>query len=183
MDENMKLRRLLSDHLECNVTTRTGATDVLAAELSIHKVQPNVRTCNTETQTSEYDFIESVSTRVSEDEFAYQEPILPSPPQTYPEDLRVDTRIKEEEKKKDPSVIIEVSIPQIPLTGESVVVAKKSNVKHTLALHCQKVGNDRTIKKTNKGVVARRLKDKLQLLKQKLAEDETILYDIKSGNL
>ena len=54
---------------------------------------------HTETQTSEYDFIESVSTRVSEDEFAYQEPILPSPPQTYPEDLRVDTRIKEEEKK------------------------------------------------------------------------------------
>jgi len=35
----------------------------------------------------------------------------------------------------------------------------------------------------NKGVVARRLKDKLKILKEKLAEDENTLSDIKSGNL
>lgn len=181
MDENMKLRRLLSDHLDCSVTVRTGARDVLAAELSIHKVQPNIRTHSIETQTPEYDFNETVG-QVSREEFAYPEPIVPSPPQTEAEDLRVDTRIKEEENKQDPSVVSEVSVSQATSAGPSVV-AKKTSVKHTLALHCQKVGNERTIKKTNKGVVARRLKDKLQILKQKLAEDETTLSDIKSGNL
>ena len=39
------------------------------------------------------------------------------------------------------------------------------------------------IKKAKKGGGATRLKDKLSLIKQKLAEDENILTEIKSGKL
>ena len=70
-----------------------------------------------------------------------------------------------------------------PVSGEKGKPRLPSDVKATLAKHCRKVGTQRSIKAKNKGVVARRLKDKLKILKEKLAEDENTLSDIKSGNL
>ena len=70
-----------------------------------------------------------------------------------------------------------------PASGGKARNKTSGNVKATLAQHCRKVGTERSIKANNKGVVARRLKDKLKILKEKLAEDENTLSDIKSGNL
>ena len=99
-----------------------------------------------------------------------------SPPQTHPEDLRVGGR---HTPPPPPPPVLEVAASVAPSSSGR----GRSRVKQTLALHCHKVETQRTLKQTNKGVVTRRLKDKLQILKQKLAEDENTLSDIKSGNL
>ena len=98
-----------------------------------------------------------------------------SPPQTHPEDLRVGRHTP----PPPPPPVLEVAASVAPSSSGR----GRSRVKQTLALHCHKVETQRTLKQTNKGVVTRRLKDKLQILKQKLAEDENTLSDIKSGNL
>ena len=102
-----------------------------------------------------------------------------SPPQTHPEDLRVGRHTP----PPPPPPVLEVAASVAPSSGGQGGGRGRSRVKQTLALHCHKVETQRTLKQTNKGVVTRRLKDKLQILKQKLAEDENTLSDIKSGNL
>ena len=100
-----------------------------------------------------------------------------SPPQPHPEDLRVGRHTP------PPPPVLEVAASVAPSSSGQGGGRGRSRVKQTLALHCHKVETQRTLKQTNKGVVTRRLKDKLQILKQKLAEDENTLSDIKSGNL
>eukprot|EP00092_Neocalanus_flemingeri_P020974 GFUD01022725.1.p1 GENE.GFUD01022725.1~~GFUD01022725.1.p1 ORF type:complete len:553 (+),score=148.72 GFUD01022725.1:49-1659(+) len=132
-------------------------------------------------------------------------PIVPSPPQTFPEDLRVDTRLKETEES------------QFPKTGATLITSQERDrintlrlmptpqklqpttpnpgfpspvfvrltptsecVKQTLALHCHRVGSEREEKNASKGVVAKRLKDKLQILKQKMAEDANMFPSTSS---
>ena len=118
---------------------------------------------------------QTVATRHSGEQTTFRYPApapATSPPQTHPEDLRVGGR----HTPPPPPVTPSSSSGQGGGRG-------RSRVKQTLALHCHKVETQRTLKQTNKGVVTRRLKDKLQILKQKLAEDENTLSDIKSGNL
>merc|ERR1719322_2078843 len=107
---------------------------------------------------------------------------MPSPPQTFPEDLRVDTKLKATEvSEHNPGPIMAVTHDRDKLrttinkqdktdTAQSPVFMRltptSENVKQTLALHCHRVGNEREEKSNNKGVVAKRLKDKLQILKQ-----------------
>ena len=183
LEENDRLRRLLAEHLDCSVSLlRPGARDRLAQELDLSLPAPDSRTQNIQTQTS--------LTEIRSPE-PPEFPDFPPPPQTHPEDLRVDTRIKND---PSPSTRENSECPQVPVLAS--VIAKtgpphdrkgKTNasgdVKATLAQHCRKVGTQRSIKANNKGVVARRLKDKLKILKEKLAEDENTLSDIKSGNL
>ena len=178
VEDNERLRRLLAEHLDCSVTLRAGTRELLALELDISLPAPDSRTHNIQTQTS------VIETR---EEF----PEFPPPPQTHPEDLRVDTRIKNDSSKtanrECPQPPAPVQAPASgkarPVSGEKGKPRLPSDVKATLAKHCRKVGNQRSIKAKNKGVVARRLKDKLKILKEKLAEDENTLSDIKSGNL
>ena len=194
LEENDKLRRLLAEHLDCSLTLSRGARDLLARELDLVVTPPDTRTHNIQTQTSVTEA--RVPGRVEFKEF-------PPPPQTHPEDLRVDTRIKSDlrvdtrikddshTQSKTQSKIVKPERPQaapqalvaVPVSGEKGKAGASGSVKATLAKHCRKVGTQRSIKASNKGVVARRLKDKLQILKQKLAEDENTLSDIKSGNL
>ena len=111
--------------------------------------------------------------------------------QTHSEDLRVNTRIKDDSQTQSQTQSKIVKPERLQAAPQALVAAPVSggkgkasgSVKATLAKHCRKVGTQRSIKASNKGVVARRLKDKLQILKQKLAEDENTLSDIKSGNL
>ena len=151
--ENMMLRRMLSEHLDCNVTRKKGSREAIASELSFNKLQPNVRTHNMETQTS------GVYDDKYPQSYQYQGP--PSPPQTYPEDLRVDTRIKDSE--------------------QSVVSPQQSEAAPTVTLPPPSPVKVKT--KERNGPPARRLKDKLHILKQKLVEDETTLSNIKSGKI
>ena len=53
---------------------------------------------------------------------------------------------------------------------------RRSKMKQRLALHCEKVGQKKKLKATNKA----RLKDKLQIIKQKLAEDENVWSSLQS---
>jgi len=99
--------------------------------------------------------------------------VVPSPPQTFPEDLRVDTRLKDTEESQ-----FSISGPSFIIASdekEKLKILPKASecVKQTLARHCHRVGSEREEKNTNKGVVAKRLKDKLQILKEKMAEDAT----------
>ena len=194
LEENDKLRRLLAEHLDCSLTLSRGTRDLLAQELDLVVTPPDTRTHNIQTQTSVTEA--RVPGRVEFKEF-------PPPPQTHPEDLRVDTRIKSDLRvdtriKDDSQTQIKTqskivkperlrAAPQAlvaaPVSGGKGKAGASGSVKATLAKHCRKVGTQRSIKASNKGVVARRLKDKLQILKQKLAEDENTLSDIKSGNL
>ena len=192
LEENDKLRRLLAEHLDCSLTLSRGARDLLAQELDLVVTPPDTRTHNIQTQTSVTEA--RVPGRVEFKEFQ-------PPPQTHPEDLRVDTRIKSDlrvdtrirddsqtQSKTQSKIVKPEGLQAAP---QALVAAPVSggkgkasgSVKATLAKHCRKVGTQRSIKASNKGVVARRLKDKLQILKQKLAEDENTLSDIKSGNL
>lgn len=135
----------------------------------------------------------------------YMNKAVPSPPQIFPEDLRVDTRLKETEDSQYSKQGTTLTLTQdtdkikIPLqnpgqatTGLSPnpglsspvfvrLTPTSENVKQTLAMHCHRVGNEREEKSTNKGVVAKRLKDKLQILKQKMAEDAGTFSAISSG--
>ena len=112
---------------------------------------------------------------------------VPSPPQTVPEDLRVDTKLKESGE-----------LPRVEANNSShkldqhhmhsqqnpvfvQLTPNSESVKQTLALHCHRVGSEREEKNTNKVVVAKRLKDKLQILKQKMAEDESTFSSITSA--
>ena len=97
--------------------------------------------------------------------YRHQPVFTSSPPQTYPEDLRVETKLKEESSSGSP--------PTVNMTE-----GKKSKIKETLALHCAKVGHKRKLKQTNK----QRLKDKLQIIKQKMVEDEDVWSSLKSTN-
>ena len=180
LEDNDRLRRLLAEHLDCSVTLRAGTRELLAQELDLSLPSPDSRTHNIQTQTSITE---------AREEF----PEFPPPPQTHPEDLRVDTRIKNDSHS---SKLVNTECPQTPapvqapasvkarpVSGEKGKTRVPGDVKATLAKHCRKVGTQRSIKANNKGVVARRLKDKLKILKEKLAEDENTLSDIKSGNL
>lgn len=53
---------------------------------------------------------------------------------------------------------------------------RKSKIKQRLALHCEKVGRKKKLKATNKA----RLKDKLQIIKQKMVEDEHVWSSLQS---
>ena len=53
---------------------------------------------------------------------------------------------------------------------------RRSKMKQRLALHCEKVGQKKKLKATNKA----RLKDKLQIIKQKMAEDENVWSSLQS---
>ena len=179
LEENARLRKLLAEHLDCSVTLRSGNRELLAQELDLAIPAPDSRTHDIQTQTM---------VTGSRDPEPEQFPDFPPPPQTHPEDLRVDTRIKNDsQSSKNPNT----ECPQAPVSAPVMAKAgpasggkgkTSGNVKATLAQHCRKVGTQRSIKANNKGVVARRLKDKLKILKEKLAEDENTLSDIKSGN-
>ena len=184
LEENARLRRLLAEHLDCSVTLRAGTRDLLAQELDLAILAPDSRTHDIQTQTS------VTGARDPEPEHF---PDFPPPPQTHPEDLRVDTRIKNDSQSSKiqtaecvqphPTASASVIAVAGPASGGKARTKTSGNVKATLAQHCRKVGTERSIKANNKGVVARRLKDKLKILKEKLAEDENTLSDIKSGNL
>lgn len=147
--EVLKLRKILNDHLECSVTVKAG------------QVGSGVSKQNIETQTSG-----PQQQNLNRDiNYPHQPVFNSSPPQTYPEDLRVDTKLKEE-SSSGPSPAGD--------TGEG----KNSKIKQTLALHCAKVGHKRKLKQTNK----QRLKDKLQIIKQKMVEDEDVWSKIQSTN-
>ena len=180
LEDNDRLRRLLAEHMDCSVTLRAGTRELLAQELDLSLPALDSKTHNIQTQTS---------VNEAREEF----PDFPPPPQTHPEDLRVDTRIKNDshssktasrECPQPPAPVqAPASVTARPVSGEKGKPRLPSDVKATLAKHCRKVGTQRSIKAKNKGVVARRLKDKLKILKEKLAEDENTLSDIKSGNL
>ena len=127
---------------------------------------------------------QTVATRHSGEQTTFRYPApapapATSPPQTHPEDLRVGGR-----HTPPPPPVLDMAATAAPSSSSGQGGGRgRSRVKQTLALHCHKVETQRTLKQTNKGVVTRRLKDKLQILKQKLAEDENTLSDIKSGNL
>ena len=184
VEENARLRQLLAEHLDCSVTSRAGTREILAQELDLAIPAPDSRTHDIQTQTL------ATGSRDPEPE---QFPDFPPPPQTHPEDLRVDTRIKDDSQSSKtpntdcpqpqaPSVSAPVMAKAGAALGGKAGVKTSGNVKATLAKHCRKVGTERSIKANNKGVVARRLKDKLKILKEKLAEDENTLSVIKSGN-
>ena len=169
MDENMKLRRILTQHLDCSVTVRTGARDAIAAELSIDNLHPNVRTHNMETQTTS-----------STAPLPYH-----SPPQTHPQDLRVDTRIKDSEAgNTDQSPILTTfTIQDQPAPAALNSQTKKVRKVTSRASSSRAAASPSSSTVTKVGAPSRRLKDKLYILKQKLAEDETTLSNIKSGKI
>ena len=169
MDENMKLRRILTQHLDCSVTVRTGARDAIAAELSIDNLHPNVRTHNMETQTTS-----------STAPLPYH-----SPPQTHPQDLRVDTRIKDSEagNTDQSSILTTFTIQNQTAPAALNSQTKKVRKVTSRASSSRAAASPSSSTVTKVGAPSRRLKDKLYILKQKLAEDETTLSNIKSGKI
>merc|ERR1711874_683442 len=86
-----------------------------------------------------------------------------TPPQTQPEDLRVEGGRREEEMSRQ---------KHVPSQGFVGVTPNSIRVKQTLAKHCQRVVSERHESRETKGKVAKRLKDKLMDIKQKLGESE-----------
>ena len=152
--EVLKLRKILNDHnLDGNVTPRSGQS----CSSGVSKQHIETQTSGLQVSSVERD------TAYTQQQPTFNFPAASCPPQTYPEDLRVDTRLKEENSS--------VSSP-----SHSASDGTRSKIKQTLALHCAKVGNKRKLKQTNK----QRLKDKLQIIKQKMVEDEHVWQGLHS---
>ena len=234
-EEIISLKRLLGNHLDCSVTQQRGQREVVRNAIEPRLVSLVGKKTQEESNSKQVNILRAKTlpnlveenlhnipeviscdeTSVTKAE-AYAEfdkschnviYTVPSPPQTFPEDLRVDTRLKETEEaqfhdKPGSSIPSTASIAAISQTREKPRVAPlqkqeklttapspvfvrltptSENVKQTLALHCHRVGNEREEKTNNKGVVAKRLKDKLQILKQKMAEDAGTFSTLGSG--
>lgn len=184
--EVWKLKQILRDHLDCSVTVRTGARETLSRQVCAGDSQDQAVT----------------QTAVDCEQFQHQQSAFryegaASPPQTYPEDLRVrvhtnvdtkvdtraetkadskeDDRLKQDEKLVPPDSS-SVSPLRPVLSSSPGTDGRKSKIKQRLALHCEKVGKKKKLKATNKA----RLKDKLQIIKQKMVEDEHVWSSLQS---
>lgn len=108
-----------------------------------------------------------------------------APPQTVPEDLRVDhskvklidsavAAVREEvtfSPVKEEVTPVEEEMTQISSPGFVRVTPNSICVKQTLARHCQRVVSEKHDIREKKGKVAKRLKDKLLDLKIKMGEE------------
>ena len=169
--EVCKLKQILRSHLDCSVTLRAGTRQTLGRQVCAGPedqavAQPVIKQ-NIETQTAAHCEPYQLQPQ-SQSTFRYES--ATSPPQTYPEDLRVrvdtnmdgkvdgkvDSRLKQEVKS------VSAVTPRPPVMSAPETEGRRTKIKQTLALHCAKVGQKKKLKATNKA----RLKDKLQIIKQ-----------------
>ena len=192
--EVSRLKLILTEHLDCSVTVRAGARESLSRQVCGGDQQDQA-----DSQTAQCDQYQ----HQEQSPFTYD--TATSPPQTYPEDLRIrvdtkvdtkedtkvdtkmgtkvdtkedtkmDSRPKQDEKCVSPEGPA-VSLRPLVLSAGPGTAARRSRIKQRLALHCEKVGNKKKLKATNKA----RLKDKLQIIKQKMVEDEHIWSSLQS---
>jgi len=190
--EVSRLKQILTEHLDCSVTVRAGTRETLSRQVSggagaeDQTQTKSVHKQNIETQTPAH--CEPYKHQ-TQSPFRYES--ATSPPQTYPEDLRVrvDTRVESRvesraESRVESGVSLHLKQDEKSVPPESCAVTppgpgtegRRSKMKQRLALHCEKVGQKKKLKATNKA----RLKDKLQIIKQKMAEDENVWSSLQS---
>ena len=207
--EVSRLKEILSSHLDCSVSLRAGTRQTFSRQVcpspedqevaqpetqtetvAQTEAQPVNKQKNIETQTAAH--CEPYQNQSqSQSTFRYES--ATSPPQTYPEDLRVrvdtkmdtkmdgnmdskvDSRLKEEEKSVPAENSAVTPRPPVMSPGPGTE-GRRSKIKQRLALHCAKVGQKKKLKATNKA----RLKDKLQIIKQKMAEDENVWSSLQT---
>ena len=184
--EVSRLKQILTEHLDCSVTVRAGTRETLSRQVSggaeDQTQTKSVHKQNIETQTPAH--CEPYKHQ-TQSPFRYES--ATSPPQIYPEDLRVrvDTRVESRVESGVESVVsLHLKQDEKSVPPESCAVTppgpgtegRRSKMKQRLALHCEKVGQKKKLKATNKA----RLKDKLQIIKQKLAEDENVWSSLQS---
>ena len=90
-------------------------------------------------------------------------------------DTKMDTRLQQEKKSVQAEKSAVTPQPPVMSAGPGTE-GRRSKIKQRLALHCAKVGQKKKLKATNKA----RLKDKLQIIKQKMAEDENVWSSLQA---
>ena len=187
----MSLKELLGEHLNCSLVHQRPAARQAVLALMAKPVSAPAVTADLETRTQPELSLDPDQGEVEDGEQEAGEApvVVQSPPQTQPEDLRVAARLrggKDEEPAPAPAPA--PAPQQLPVTAvksrapEAGEPARSlDSVRQTLARHCHKVGTERETKNAKKGVVAKRLKDKLEILKQKMAEDENSYLELKTG--
>ena len=178
------MKELLGEHLNCSLVHQRPAARQAVLALMAKPVSAPAVTADQETRTQPELSLDLDRGEVEGGEReAGEAPVVQSPPQTQPEDLRVAARLRggEDEEPAPASQQLPVTAvkSRAPEAGEPA--RSLDSVRQTLARHCHKVGTERETKNAKKGVVAKRLKDKLEILKQKMAEDENSYLELKTG--
>ena len=174
--ENLKLKQLLAEHLKRSVSA--GARDAIASKLINDQLSIQTHSITTQTSVVEQDHYDDGSYHDR-----YQK--APSPPQTQPQDLRVGTKIQNDEKQQqacDPKPCVSNSAKAGKISNSvQNIESNSSNGKKTKM--DQESVLQSPMKKSKREAGAKRLKDKLSMMKKKLAEDQTTLSNIQSGYL